>query len=178
MIDRDTVGCSDRILAAIALSDRIFFIILAVEVEPERVENLARLLRKSVFLHERQDGQLDRGDAGRKVEHHALFSVFQFLFCVRSGEDGQEHAVQTDRGFDHVRRVALVGLRIEVLDLAAAELLVLAQVEVCAGVYAFQLLETEGEFKFDIGRGVGVVRQFFVIVEAILLIAEAQRLVP
>ena len=54
----------------------------------------------------------------------------------------------------------------------------LAQVEVGAAVNTFHLLEAEWHLEFDVGSGVGVVSKLLVVVEAILLIAHAQSLVP
>ncbi len=76
------------------------------------------------------------------------------------------------------RRVALVGLWVEVLDLLAAVLGVLAEVEVRAGVDTLHLLEAEGHVELDVGGSVGVVCQLVVVVEAVVLSAEAQSLVP
>ena len=53
-----------------------------------------------------------------------------------------------------------------------------AQVEVRAGVNAFDLLEAEREVVLDIGRGVGIVRQLLMVVETVAGVAEAQRAVP
>ena len=53
-----------------------------------------------------------------------------------------------------------------------------AQVEVRARVDALDLLEPEREVVFDVRRGVGVVGQFIVVVEAVVIVAEAQRTVP
>ena len=82
------------------------------------------------------------------------------------------------RGLHHVGHVALVGLGVEVLELAAAELLVAAQVEVGAAVDAFELLEADGELELDVAGGVGVVRQLDVVVEAVVLRGHAQCTVP
>ena len=53
-----------------------------------------------------------------------------------------------------------------------------AQVEVRAGVNAFDLLEAEREVVLDIGRGIGIVRQLLMVVETVAVVAEAQRAVP
>jgi len=55
---------------------------------------------------------------------------------------------------------------------------VLTQVVIGAGVDTFHLFEAEWEFKFDIGCSVGVVSQFFVIVEAVAVVAESEGTVP
>ena len=43
---------------------------------------------------------------------------------------------------------------------------------------ALDLLETEREVVFDVGRGIGIVRQFVVVVETVAVVAEAQCTVP
>ena len=54
----------------------------------------------------------------------------------------------------------------------------LRQVEVGAAVYALHLLEAKWHEKLDVGGGVGIVCQLLVVVEAILVVAQAQGLVP
>ena len=53
-----------------------------------------------------------------------------------------------------------------------------AQIEIRARVDALDLLEPEREVVFDVRRGVGVVGQFVVVVITVMVITEAQRLVP
>jgi len=55
---------------------------------------------------------------------------------------------------------------------------VAAQVEVRARVDTLDLLEAEREVVFDVRRGVGVVGQLVVVVEAVVVVAEAQRTMP
>ena len=90
----------------------------------------------------------------------------------------KEHAVYADAGLDNVGRVAFVGLRVEVLDALARKFLVLREVEVGTRVYAFHLFETEGHAELDVGCGVGIVRQLFVVVETIVLSTKSQCLMP
>ena len=54
----------------------------------------------------------------------------------------------------------------------------LREVEVGAAVDAFHLLEAEGHVELDVGGGVGIVGQLVVVVEAVVLCAEAQVLMP
>ena len=51
---------ANGILTAIALADRVFLVILAVEVEPKIIDNLACLFGQSVFLYQWHNGQFDR----------------------------------------------------------------------------------------------------------------------
>ena len=74
--------------------------------------------------------------------------------------------------------IAFAGLRVKILYLAAGEFLVIAQVKIRTGMDALEFLEAEGELKLDVGGGVGIVGQFLVVVEAVLLIAQSEGLVP
>ena len=147
-------------------------------VQLQAVHDLAGFFRQTVLLDQRQHGHFHRGQRGGDAQHFARFAVGQLLHIVGRTQDGQEHAVQTDGGLHHVRHIALVGLRIEVLQLATAVLLVAAKVEVRAAVDAFQLLEAHGELELDVAGRVGVVRQLDVVVEAVVLHGQAQGAVP
>ena len=52
------------------------------------------------------------------------------------------------------------------------------EVKIGAGMNAFHFLEADGEFKFDVAGRIGIMRQFVVVVEAVLMIAHTQCLVP
>ena len=54
----------------------------------------------------------------------------------------------------------------------------LAQVEVGARVDAFHLFESEREVEFYVGCGVCVMGQFFVVVEAVVLVTEPECAMP
>ena len=54
----------------------------------------------------------------------------------------------------------------------------LAQVEVGARVDAFHFLEPERHQELDVGSCIGVMRQLLVVVITVMVITEAQRLVP
>ncbi|KAF5053164.1 hypothetical protein DSECCO2_401160 [anaerobic digester metagenome] len=53
-----------------------------------------------------------------------------------------------------------------------------AKVEIGAGVNAFQFLESKWETEFNIGSGIGVMGQLFVVVESVIVFTEAQGKVP
>ena len=92
--------------------------------------------------------------------------------------DAEEHAVDTYRSLDDVRRVAFAAFGIEIFDFLTAEFGVLREVEVRAGVDTLHFFESERHTEFDVAGCIGIVCQFFVVVEAIVLRAEAQCLVP
>ena len=160
---------ADGVLAAVALADGVLRIVLAVEIVLEIVHHLLSLLRQAVFVNQRQHGHLDRGKRRRDAQHDAGFAVLKLLDLVGMAQHCEEHTVHTDGSLHAVRNVALVGLRVEVLDLLSGESLMVAEVEVGTGVDSLQLLETEREVELDVGRGVGVVGQFLVIVETVVL---------
>ena len=93
-------------------------------------------------------------------------------------EHGEEHAVHADGGLHAVGNVALAGLGIEVGELLSAQLLMVAEVEVGAGVDTLELLESEGEVELDVGGGVGVVGELLVVVEAVVLVSHSEYLMP
>ena len=93
-------------------------------------------------------------------------------------EHGQEHPVHADGSLHAVRHVALVGLRIEVLDLLAGQPLVVSEVEIRPGVDAFKLLESEREVELDIGGCVGVMGELLVVVETVVLGSHTEIDVP
>ena len=58
VVNGDAVRRADGILTTIALADRILLLVVGVEVEAQVVDNLASLLRQTVFLHQWQHGTL------------------------------------------------------------------------------------------------------------------------
>jgi hypothetical protein len=61
VVNRDAVGGADGILAAVALSDRILLIILAVEVEFQAVDDPSRDIRVARPSLPAEYGQFHRG---------------------------------------------------------------------------------------------------------------------
>lgn len=132
MVDGDAVRCSDGVLTAVAFADRVFLVVAGREIELEVVDNLAGLFGKPVFADKRKNRAFHRGERFGKMEHYARVAPFELLFLVARAEHTEEHTVDADRGLDDVWSVALVELGVEILDVLARELLVLAEVEVCA----------------------------------------------
>jgi len=141
-------------------------------------EDLAGLFGKAILFDERQDRGLDRSQGEGDGHHGALAAIFEGLFAQGAAEDGEEHAIEPDGGLQHVRHVALLRLRVEVAQLLVAEFFVLLQVKIRPRVDAFELFEAHREVEFDVARGVGVVGQLDVVVEPVILLAEAKGFVP
>ncbi len=178
VVDGDAEGGAYGILATVALADGVFFVVVCGEVEFEVIDNLACLFRQPVFADQGHDGAFDGSQRLGQVQHYAGLAVLEGLLFVGRAQYAQEHTVDADGCLDDVGRVAFVELGVEVLYLLAGEFLVLRQVEVGTRVDAFDFLESEGHTEFNVGGGVGVVCQFFVVVEAIFVIAHAEGLVP
>ena len=177
-VDRHAERRTDGILTAVTLADGVFLVVNDIVIVFQQVDDLLRHFGHAVLLHQRQHGYLDRSQCGREFQHDARIAAFERLLGIGRRHHLQEHAVHADRRLDHIGYIAFTRLRIEVLQLLARKLLVAAQVEVRARVDALDLLEPEREVVFDVRRGVGVVGQFVVVVEAVVIVAEAQRTVP
>ena len=178
MIDCYTVRSTNSILTAITLTDTILFVILAMEVELQAVNNLTGFFRQTVFLYQRHNRQFHRSQSSRQFQNHTAFTILQLLFAIRCAHDTKEHTVNTDRSFDYVRSIRLIQFRIEIFDALAGELLMLRQVEVSARVNTFHFFESERHQEFDISSGICVMSQFIVIVITIACIAESKSFMP
>ena len=72
VIDRDAHRGTDGILSSVTLADGVFLLVLAHEVVLQAVDDLAGLLRQTVFLDQRQHGDFVRRQDGRQLQHHTL----------------------------------------------------------------------------------------------------------
>jgi len=178
MIDRHTVRSTNSILTAITLTDTIFFIILAMEMEFQVINNLTGLFRQTVFLYQRHNRQFHRSQSSRQFQNNTAFTIFQLFFAIRCTHDTEEHTVNTDRSFNYVRSIRLVQFRIKVFNTLAGELLMLRQVEVSTRVDTFHFLESERHQEFDVSSGICVMSQFIMIVITVACISEAKCLMP
>ena len=96
-----------------------------------------------------------------EVHDHALVAlglVHHFL-VIGFHQEGQHHAVSTQRGLHHVGDVVLVGLGIEVGHVHTGGVLVLGQVVVGTVGHAPQLAPAEGEHELKVGGSLGVEAQ-------------------
>ncbi len=131
VVDRHCPGSADLVLAAVAAPDRAALVVLDLEGFAQLQVNLARQLRLAVFAHERQDRDLDRRERGVQPQHGAPLPL-DLVLVVGVGEEGQHGPVDSQRGLDHVRHVALAARAVDVLELLARIPGVLGQVEVAA----------------------------------------------
>ena len=129
------------------------------------LEDLARLLRHALLGDQRQDGDLDRGEARVQAQHGAL-AALDLLDLVGVDEEGERGAVGAGGRLDHVRDVALFGLLVEVLELLAAELGVLGEVEVAAVGDPLELRPADREEVLDVAGPRGVVGELVGVVGA------------
>ena len=149
-----------------------------MEVELQIVNDFARFFGQTIFLYQRHYGQFHRCQCSRQLQDNTGFTAIQRLFTVGSRHDAKEHAVYTDTSLDDIRGIAFVGFRIEILDVLAGELLMLGQVEICTAVNTLYFLETERHQELNVCSSISVVGQFVVVVITVMVITEAQRLVP
>ena len=82
MVNRYAIGSTYGILAAITFANGVLLVDLSVEVQTKAVENLACLLRESVFAHKRHHSHLHRGQSSRQVKHYAPFAALKLLVFV------------------------------------------------------------------------------------------------
>ena len=107
-----------------------------------------------------------------KTKHDAGLAA-HLVFVVRIEQTGDHDPVNAGRRLDHIRQIALVGLRVQVGEILAGPLLVLPQVVVGAIGDALQLSPAEREEVLHVGGRLGVVGELVLVVRA-----QAQALWP
>ena len=154
-IDRDSKWSARFVLAAITAADCTGLVVENIHVRPEQRLHLAcfRHQRRLVF-QKWKDARLDRRHARMKAEHDARFA-FAFLIgdgflVVSLAEEREDGAIDPRAGLDDVRREALLGFLIEIIERLAAGCLVLGEIVVGAVGDTFELLPAEREFVFDV----------------------------
>ena len=119
MVDRDRERRADLVLAPVALADVAALVVLGAHVRAQLLVDLARLLRVAVLAQQRQHGDLDRRHRRVQPQHGALLAA-DLVLVVGVAQQRQHGAADAGGRLDHVRHVALAGLRVEVLELLAA----------------------------------------------------------
>src|SRR5436190_2966754 len=158
VVDRDRERRADLVLAPVATADRAALVVLRGHTLAHRRVHLAGDLRLAVLAHQGQDGDLHRRELRMQPQQRARLTL-DLLFVVGVDEEGERGAVRAGRRLDHMRHVALAGRLVEVLELLAGELRVLAQVEVPAVGDPLELLPVDREQVLDVARGARVMRE-------------------
>ena len=157
-VDGDAPRCAHLVLASVALADALGDVVVAHEVGLERLEHLAGQRLERVLLRQRQDGHLVGGEAPVQAQHGARLAA-HLVLVVGGEEEGHHGPGGAGRRLDHVRRVALVGLGVEVVQLLPRRLGVGREVEVAPVGDALELVPAPGEEELDVGRAPRVVGQ-------------------
>lgn len=165
-IVRDTERRADLILTAVALADGTGLVKIDHKALRKAVVNLER--RAGELLRKRQHRGLVRRDGRVQAQDdaHVVLLRVEHLLVVRLGEQREHRAVKAIGGFDDERDELLVRLGVEVLHLLTAVFLMLRKVEIRAVVRAVDLAPAEREQELDVARGLRVMREFLVVVEA------------
>lgn len=172
-VDGDAPGGADLVLATVATADGSALVPEDVVATLQfLVELFGNFHELGLIFDKWEDGDLVRGDAWVELHQATLFAA-DFVFGVGGSEDGEEEAIDAERGLDDVGDELLLGGFVEDLHGLARVLLMLAEVEVAAGGDAPELLFAEGELEGDVGAGLGVMGELFVHVLAEHLFRQA-----
>ena len=96
MVYGDAERCADGVLAAIAFANRIFLLIVGVEIKLEVIDDFTGLFRQAVLAHKRHDRAFNRRKGFRKMKHHTAFTAFESLLLIGRAKHAQEHTVNSD----------------------------------------------------------------------------------
>src|SRR3954454_767770 len=165
VVDRYPPRGPDLVLAAVALADRAACVVLGRHQLPQLLVDLARLLRLSVLVDQRENRRLDRREPGVEPQHRAL-STLDLLGVVGVDHEGEHRPVDTRGRLDHVGDEALAAPGVHVLELLAGELRMLGQVEVAAVRDPLQLRPAHRKVVFHVGGRARIVRELVFAVRA------------
>ena len=99
-----------------------------------------------------------------KVQHIAYIAALKGFLIVSVAQESEHHPAYAEGRLDHIRNIPGVILLIKIGLILAGGGLVRRQVKVCAGGNAPKLAPLgKGEGVFKIGRGIGIVAQFFLL---------------
>ena len=121
----------------------------AADAGPQLLVDGAGALRHALLGDQRHHRDLDRRQPRVQSQHRAL-AALDLLGVVGVDDEGERRAVGAGGGLDHVRDVALAALLVEVLELLARELGVLAEVEVAAVGDPLELRPADREQVLDV----------------------------
>ena len=175
----DAEGRAYLVLAAVALADGAGLVEVQHPLLAQLLVDLAGRLAE--LFAQGQDGGLVGSQRRVQVQHHADVVLLRVhhLLVIGVHQHGQHAALHAQGRLHHIGDVALVGLRVEVGQVAAGHGLVLGQVVVGAVGHAPQLAPAEGEQELEVRGGLGVEAQLLGIVVAqaqvLVLQADAQQ---
>src|SRR5690242_13484628 len=144
MVDRDPERRADLVLTAIAAADRAGLVVVDREVPAQLVVNASRALRLSVFPQEGEHGGLVRRETRVKSQRGARLAL-DLVLVVGVDQEREQRAIDARGRLDDEGEVALASLLVEVRQVLAARLRVLAKVEVAAVRDALELGPAERE---------------------------------
>ena len=113
---------------------------MALELAVDRLG----LFGHAVAFHQRKDRRLDRRDSRMEFQHGARLAR-HFVFGVCLAQKRQSRPVGAGRRFDHMRHEPLLAFFVEIAQVLAAELHVLAEVVVAPVRDSLELALTERE---------------------------------
>jgi hypothetical protein len=161
-VEGDAQRRADLVLAPVALADRLGDVELEHELAAQRVGQLRAGSTSSGFF-DRGSTATCREPAGVQLEHHPGLAA-HLLLVVGVDEEGERGAGRAGRRLDHVGEEALVGVLVEVAEVLARVLGVLAEVEVGAVGDPLQLVPIPGEGVLDVHGAGRVVGQLVLVV--------------
>ena len=169
---------SDLVLTTVSLADRSAFVVCSREFLGKIAVEFFGFFAESLFL-QGQYGNFIRCDKRMQVHYHTTVSAFEFLFFVSVAEQSEHHSLYAERRFDNVGYVFFTGIGIGVFHIFTADFSVSVEVEIGTVCDTPKFAPTEGEFEFEVGGCVGVVREFLGIVvtefKTLLFDAETQQ---
>ena len=177
-------GSADLVLAAVTLADGTGLVVIAHELLGKLLIQLQSGAGEDLLLAQRQDSALEGSQSGVQVHNGAhiviaLLVLAYDLFVVSVAQDGQNGALNAQRGLNNIGNIVLVSFLIVVAQILAGDILVLGQVIVGAVGNAPQLTPAEGEEELKVSGGLGVEAQLLGVVvtqsEILVLQADVQQ---
>ena len=169
----DAEGRTDFILAAVALADGACVVVIDIELLLQGMVDFQRLIVQ--LFGKRENSGLEGRERRVKMHHNTgvvLFGVHD-LFVIGFHKEGQRHAVGAEGGFNDVGKIFFVCDGVEIFKALAAGVLMGGEIEIGAACNAPEFSPTEGEEIFEVGRCVGIVGKFLLLVVAQLEVAFA-----
>ena len=145
-IDGHTVRSAQLVLTPVPAADRLGVVVLAHPTIADDPEDLPRRLLELGLLRQWEHRRLVGSDAGMEAQHHPGL-VADDLLVIGRQEKGHGGTRGAGGGLYDVRRVALIGCLVEVVEPLARVLGVLGEVEVTPICDALELVHPQGNRK-------------------------------